>query len=972
MKWFLSSRFPNENTLNIIKSVLKNKDNPIEGIYIMKIISTNTYVGPNIYANFPVICHVIDIGVLEDFPSNKLGASFINGLISAIPSLETHRCSYDTEGGFIKRLRDDEGTWIGHIWEHVTLEIQCLAGLDVSFGRTRSNGIPNQYNLVFEYKQKDVGIRAAELARELLISLLPNKVRDKVEFKVSDGFDFKDSLVRFIKLAQSRNFGPSTQSIVTAATNRNIPYIRLNDASLIQLGHGKFQKRIQATITSETRHIAVEIACNKGTTTKLLASLGLPVPKQKIVRTEDDAIRAFHSINSAVVVKPLDGNHGRGISINLTKEEDVLVAFKVAKEISNSVVIESYVEGDDHRMLVIDGKLVAVAKRVPGHVIGDAKHTIKELVDIVNLDPRRGVGHEKVLTRLELDYQAHKILKKFGYTAETILPLGEVCYLRDTANLSTGGTAIDLTDSVHPDNKDMAERAVKAVGLDVGGVDFLIKDISKSYHEIGGGICEINAAPGFRMHTNPTEGKPRDVASNVIDMLFPNPEQARIPIVAITGTNGKTTTSRMVAHMWKQEGKVVGLTTTDGIYINGKITVKGDTTGPGSAQMVLKDPTTEVAVLETARGGLMRSGLGYEFCNVGACLNVTLDHVKPGDQSDGLKKLARVKKVVTDAATDTAVLNADDIECLKMAASTKAQNIFYVTMDSAHPFVTEHIKLGGKAVVLEPSSNGNMITIYDKEVRIPAVWAHLIPATIEGKAIHNVQNAMFAVAICYSMGMNLDDIRNGLKTFVNSYHQTPGRLNFYDEHPFKVILDYGHNPAAIKMMGILIDQLNVSGKKTTVVTFPGDRSNELIEESVKLLPQYFTHFICKEDDDRRGRPAGEISQIVKELLIKYGANPQNIKVVLSEVEAVDTAMREAKEHDLITIFGDNISRCWKQIVGFNSSTNHAHQIDTIRTAPFQESKNILSDELFKDVVSHATVKSNPRGLILEVGDEHND
>lgn len=938
----------------------------------MKILSTNTYVGPNIYASFPVICHVIDIGILEEWPSNKLGEDFINGLISAIPSLKTHRCSYDEPGGFIKRLRDDEGTWVGHIWEHVTLEIQSLSGLDVSFGRTRGNGIPGQYNLVFEYKQKDVGIRAAELARDLLISIMPNKVRDKVAHKVSDGFSFQDSLIRFIKLAQSRNFGPSTQSIVNAAIERNIPYIRLNDASLIQLGHGKFQKRIQATITSETKHISVELACNKGATTKLLESLGLPVPKQKIVRTEEDALSAFRAINSAVVVKPLDGNHGRGISINLTKEEDVLVGFKIAKEISSSVVIESFVDGDDHRMLVIDGKLVAVARRVPGHVVGDGKHTITELVDIVNSDPRRGVGHEKVLTKLDLDYQASKMIKKQEYHTATILPVGEICYLRDTANLSTGGTAIDLTDHVHPDNKDMAERAVKAIGLDVGGVDFLIKDISKSYHEIGGGICEVNAAPGFRMHTNPTEGKPRDVASNVINMLFPNPKTARIPIVAITGTNGKTTTSRMVAHLWKQVGMVVGLTTTDGIYINGKLTFKGDTTGPVSAQMVLKDPTTEVAVLETARGGLMRSGLGYEFCNVGACLNVTLDHVNVGNDNEGIKKLARIKKVVIDAATDTAVLNADDIECLKMASSTRATNLFYVTMEAAHTFVNEHIKLGGKAVVLEPGSNGDMITIYDNEVKIPVLWAHLIPATIEGKATHNVQNAMFATAICYSMGMSLDDIRNGLKTFVNSYHQTPGRMNFYDEHPFKVLLDYAHNPAAIKMMGSFVDQLNISGNKTLVVTFPGDRTNELIEESVKLLPKHFTHFICKEDDDKRRRKVGEVSQLVKELLIKYGTDPKNIKIILNEFDSVETALREAKEHDLVTIFGDNISRCWKQIVSFNSLTNHVHHHEPTIHAKSTDKKHILDNELFKDVVSHATIKTNSRGLILEVEDEIND
>ena len=471
----------------------------------MRILSTNVYVGPNVYANFPVIRNVIDLGVLENWPSAKIGKDFIDALVEHLPGLQEHGCSYRTEGGFVRRLREDEGTWMGHIWEHVILELQGVAGSDVSFGRTRSAGEIGQYNMVYEYKQKDVGLRAMELARDLLLSILPVELKKEVGFK-NDDFDFEYEKIRFIKFAQSKEFGPSTASLVEAAKKRDIPYLRLNEHSLVQFGYGKHQQRIQATITSQTTHIAVEMSCDKEQTNKVLGGLGLPVPKQRMVRTEEGALSAAKSLGFPLVVKPLDGNHGRGISINLNSMDEIKEAFVEANKVSRYVLLEQFATGFDHRMLVVNGKLVAVAKRVPGHVIGDGKHTIEQLVDIVNEDPRRGVGHEKVLTRLELDYQANTLLTIAGYDKDTILKNDEICYLRSTANLSTGGTAIDVTDIVHPDNRDMAERAIKAVGLDVGGVDFLIDDIAESYHEIGGAICEVNAAPGFRMHVAPSEG----------------------------------------------------------------------------------------------------------------------------------------------------------------------------------------------------------------------------------------------------------------------------------------------------------------------------------------------------------------------------------------------------------------------------------------------------------------------------------
>ncbi len=889
----------------------------------MEIISTNVYQGPNLYANFPVIRHVIDLGELEGWPSVKLGDAFIERLISALPGLYEHGCSYREKGGFVRRLKEGEGTWMGHIWEHVAIELQDIAGSDVSFGRTRSTGDHGQYNMVFEYKQKDVGLRASRLAKDLLLSLLPEALKEKLNVS-NDDFDFEEEKIRFIKFAQSKEFGPSTGSLVDAATKRDIPYIRLNEHSLVQFGHGKYQKRIQATITSETKHIAVEISCDKEQTNTILDGLGLPVPKQRTVRYEKDALLVAKRLGYPLVAKPLNGNHGRGISINIKTDEELLEAYHVAKEHGRWVIIEQYIEGFDHRMLVVDGKLVAVAKRVPGHVIGDGKHTISELIDIVNQDPRRGVGHEKVLTQLQLDHQAVSLLEKANYTKESILAEGEIFYLRKTANLSTGGTAIDLTDVVHPDNREMAERAINAIGLDVGGVDFLIQDITKSYRDIGGAICEVNAAPGFRMHVAPSEGESRDVAGAVIDMLFPDTEKARIPIAAITGTNGKTTTTRMVAHMWKSAGKQTGYTTTDGVYVDGKLTAQGDMTGPKSAQMVLRDPSVEVAVFETARGGLLRSGMGYDYCNVGACLNITEDHMGLKGINT-LEELSHVKRIVTDAARDTAVLNADDPHCLRLSATTKAEHIMYVTMNPEHALVKEHIRRGGKAAIIEKGVNGDMITLFDNHIHMPVLWTHLIPATMEGKALHNVQNAMFAVAICYSMGMSLDDIKNGLRTFATSFFQTPGRMNWFENHPFKVLLDYAHNPAAVRAIAKLVDRLEVKGRKICVLAAPGDRRDQDIAAIAKEVAGHFDYFICRQDDTLRGRAYSEVPKLLKAALIQSGVAEEQITIIEDEKHSVDEALAFARANDLLVIFADNITRSWKQVVHFNQEVYQEEQ-----------------------------------------------
>jgi cyanophycin synthetase len=907
----------------------------------MKITATNVYVGPSIYANFPVIRMVLDIGVLVDWPSVKCGKGFTSGLQKAIPTLTEHGCSYREPGGFLRRLTEDDGTWMGHIMEHVALEIQNIAGSGVSFGRTRTTGEPGMYNMVYAYKQRDAGIEAGHLALRLLMHLLPKKLQNKVDHKIDENFNFESELEEFVLRAQRREFGPSTQSLVDAAVERDIPWLRLNQYSLVQFGHGKYQKRIQATVTSDTGTISTSLASDKEETHSLLKDMGLPVPRQIMFNTEDAAVSAAHKIGYPIVIKPLDANHGRGISINLTTDEQVREAFHFAREQgkSRSILAESFITGFDHRMLVINNELVAVAKRVPGHVIGDGKSTIAQLIDIVNSDPRRGIGHEKVLTRLEIDKPARDSMKEAGYNENTVLKKAEQFFLRSTANLSTGGTAIDLTDVVHPDNREMAIRAVRAVGLDIGGVDFLTDDITHSYKDVGGAIVEVNAGPGFRMHVAPSEGEPRDVAGKVLDMLYPPGAPGRIPVAAITGTNGKTTTTRMLAHIMKTSGHVVGMTSTGGIQVDGRVTVKGDMTGPQSAQIVLRDPTIDFAVLETARGGILRAGLGYNECDVAACINISADHMGLGG-IETLEQLARVKETVVRIANDTAVLNADDKLCLKMADNCRAKHLCYITMDPTHGLVREHIRANGRAVVLEKGINGDMITIYDNGAHIPLLWTHLIPATIEGKAMHNVQNAMFAAAMAFSFGKDLDEIRNGLRTFDTSFFQSPGRTNIYNEHPFKVILDYAHNPAGFRAMADLADKLEPAGNRIIVISAPGDRRDEDIRESVEACLPSFTHFVCKADINRRGRGEGEIPQLIRRYLLELGIEDGNISVFDDEEPAVDHALNMAEEGDLVVITADDLQRTWKQIINLNSDRAENKKLSPVPRYLFPSGPNV--------------------------------
>ncbi|MFN8500172.1 MAG: cyanophycin synthetase, partial [Anaerolineae bacterium] len=707
----------------------------------MRILETRVYRGPNPYGYRPLIRLILDLEDLEDYPTDKM-PGFIDNLLALMPSLEEHGCSYGRPGGFIERMR--EGTWPGHVVEHVALELQNLAGTPVTYGKTRTvpwAAIPDEaresvrqrrlphapagedaeawvrhnpgvYYVIYAYQEEKVGLAAGDLAIGIVRSLVPLDLPSAMPADERAAFNPRAEMEDLARLADRLAFGPSTGAIIDAARKRGIPYIRLNEHSLVQLGYGIHQKRIQATVTSETRHIAVEIAQDKELTTRLLDDMGIPVPRQIVVTTAEDAVEAAERIGYPVVTKPLDASHGRGVSLNLNSPEEVRGGFRAATEHRDDVIVETFLHGHDYRVLVVKGEVVAVSQRIPGHVVGDGTHTVRELVDIVNSDSRRGVGHEKVLTRIAIDRQAERLMRQAGVTLDTVLPDGQVLYLRSTGNLSTGGTAIDRTDEIHFDNAEIARLAAKVVGLDVAGIDFITPDIARSVREVGGGIVEVNAAPGFRMHVSPSEGKSRDAAGPVIDMLFPPGTPSRIPIAAITGTNGKTTTSRMVAHILKMSGKRVGLTTTDGIYINGERYLRGDMTGPWSARMVLKDPTVEVAVLETARGGILREGLGFDRCDVGAVLNVSGDHLGLRGV-ETLEDLAEVKRLVVEVVKDdgTSVLNADDPLVAAMVEHAEGKP-FYFTMNPRNQIVRDHIAQGGRAVVLEEGVNGQRITLY--------------------------------------------------------------------------------------------------------------------------------------------------------------------------------------------------------------------------------------------------------------------
>nr|ABA56282.1 cyanophycin synthetase [Nostoc ellipsosporum]ABV22527.1 cyanophycin synthetase [synthetic construct]ABV22544.1 cyanophycin synthetase [Nostoc ellipsosporum NE1] len=865
----------------------------------MRILKIQTLRGRNYWSirRHKLIVMRLDLETLAETPSNEI-PGFYEGLVEALPSLDGHYCSPGCHGGFLMRVR--EGTMMRHIVEHVALELQELAGMHVGFGRTRETATPGIYQVVIEYLNEEAGRYAGRAAVRLCQSIVDRGRYPKAELE-QDIQDLKD-------LWRDASLGPSTEAIVKEAEKRGIPWMQLSARFLIQLGYGVNHKRMQATMTDKTGILGVELACDKEATKRILAASGVPVPRGTVINFLDDLEEAIEYVGGyPIVIKPLDGNHGRGITIDIRSWEDAEAAYEAARQVSRSIIVERYYVGRDDRVLVVDGKVVAVAERVPAHVIGNGRSTVAELIEEINQDPNRGDGHDKVLTKIELDRTSYQLLERAGYTLNSVPPKGTICYLRATANLSTGGTAVDRTDEIHPENVWLAQRVVKIIGLDIAGLDIVTTDISRPLRELDGVIVEVNAAPGFRMHVAPSQGIPRNVAGAVMDMLFPNEQSGRIPILSVTGTNGKTTTTRLLAHIYKQTGKVVGYTTTDGTYIGDYLVESGDNTGPQSAHVILQDPTVEVAVLETARGGILRFGLGFESANVGVVLNVAADHLGIGD-IDTIDQLANLKSVVAESVYPDgyAVLNADDRRVAAMAEKTKA-NIAYFTMNSESELVRKHIQKGGVAAVYE---NGYLSIVKgDWTHRIER--AEQIPLTMGGRAPFMISNALAASLAAFVQNVSIEQIRAGLRTFRASVSQTPGRMNLFNLGNYHALVDYAHNPASYEAVGAFVRNWT-SGQRIGVVGGPGDRRDEDFVTLGKLAAEIFDYIIVKEDDDTRGRPRGSASELITKGITQVKPDAR-YESILDETQAINKGLDMAPANGLVVILPESVSRAIKLI-----------------------------------------------------------
>ncbi len=850
----------------------------------MTIENIQVLSGPNYWSLRPCIQMRLDIGQLEKRPTSKLD-QFYERLKETLPSLYDHRCSVGTPGGFFERVKD--GTWMGHVVEHVALELQTLAEMDTGFGRTRKTKTPGVYNVVFSYVVSEVGKRAGKLSVDFCESLI-------------DGKDPKlDEIIQELKeLREEYKLGPSTSSIVDEAVKRGIPFFRLNRGSLVQLGYGKNQERIRATMTSQTGSLAVDFAQDKWETKSLLEYQGIPVPKGVETSRYGRAKDAVKKIGYPLVVKPSDGNHGRGITVGVNNNNHFEIAYEAAMKQSKNgyVIIEQMLDGADFRFLVINGTLVAAAKRIPAHVKGNGKLSIQELIDTENENPLRGYGHENVLTEIDIDSQTERLISDAGYTLDSVLDKGEILYLKTTANLSTGGTAIDILDSVHPANVHIAERAIKIIGLDIGGVDIVAPDVTTPLPENGGGIVEINAAPGFRMHLQPTEGLARNVAEPVIDMLFPPGKSSTIPIIAITGTNGKTTTTRLIDHIFKLAGNTVGMCTTEGVYIKNRMIYQGDMTGPISHKMVLTDPTVDLAVLECARGGMLRAGLGFKTCDVGVVTNVSEDHL-------GLRgihtvdQLARVKSIIPEIVKQdgVTVLNADDDLVRAMSEKTKGKIIYFSLDWKNNSTVSNHLKDGETAVVFDDG----WLCMMKGQWKYPIVDVKDVPLTFGGKAKFNILNALSAAGAAIGLGLKLENIKAGLVTFFPSHAQTPGRLTMTDMGDFNVLVDYAHNKAGYDA---LIDFVSSYNPEKTIMTLcvPGDRRDEDFESIAESCANNVDTIVLFESY-LRGLEEGEISDKLKKYLMKYGMEDDQIIIIYDEQSAVQYCLDVGGQYDFVIL-----------------------------------------------------------------------
>ena len=858
-----------------------------EDIKGMEIKLVQAVEGANVYSYRPIIRAVLDLQEWAGKTSDSLG-DFNARLVQSLPGLSEHFCSRGKAGGFLERLR--EGTLIGHIIEHVTIEFLTMVGQTIPYGKTMViSGSTSEYEIIFNYESKEGAMEAFYQAVSFIEALLKGEPAKPSEY-----------LHKIKRKIVPHELGLSTKAMIQACEHRGIPVMRLNEHSLLQLGYGRNQRRVQAAMTDETSCIGVDIACDKGLTKRLLHEAGIPVPRGRVAKTEEEALEAFRWLENPVVVKPYNGNQGKGVSLALINEAEVRSAFRVAQAYGDEVIVEEYIEGQHYRLLVIGGELIAAAERIPAHVIGDGQSSIEALVEKANCDPLRGEDHEKALTKIKIDPVVLLTLAQKNLTVFSVPENGEVVYLRDSANLSTGGIAVDVTDWVHSDNAKLAIYAARVVGLDIAGVDLVSEDITQSYRSANGQIIEINAAPGIRMHHFPSLGKARDVGKILVDRVIPT-GNARIPIVAITGTNGKTTTTRLIGKMLAAQNLDVGMSTTDGIFIKGERLVEGDTTGPESARIVLRHPDVQVAVLETARGGILRAGIAYDYADVAVVTNVSGDHL--GQYGiETLEDLAHVKSLVAEVVKPHSyvVLNADDPYVVAMAKKTKGRVIYFsIHKDNIH--VRKHLGLGGTAIFVR---RGIILLCQGSQIyRMGAV--RQLPITLEGMAVHNIQNALAALAAGWALGLSAETMRKSLQNFHSDEIDSRGRLNFYNLSGVNVCIDYGHNAEGIKMVVNTLKKFKPSAL-VGCITVPGDRSNETVREVAQVAARGFQRLIIREDEDLRGRQPGEIAGMLYAEAVGSGMAPERIEMVLPEREAFQYGLDTCVPGEMFVMFYEHL------------------------------------------------------------------
>jgi cyanophycin synthetase len=882
----------------------------------MRIDNIRTLSGPNVYSHKPVLVMTLYLDELADKESFEV-PGFIGRLIDLLPGLHEHHCSKGRPGGFVERLR--EGTYFGHIVEHVALELTTPAGIPVNHGKTREADEPGCYHVAVEY--------SAEHGMRYLLSAAVELVEALVK---GEPFPLDERIQEARRIVARTELGPSTRAIVDAAARRGMPWMRFGDGSLVQLGYGKNRKLIHAAVTDRTSAIAVDIATDKQLTKRLLSQVSIPVPAGMVCRSEDEAVAALEQLDPPVVVKPLDSSQGRGVSLNLRSAEEVAAAFRIASNVSRAVLVEEQLTGRDYRVLVVNNSMVAASHRLAAHVVGDGKHSIAELVEIANSDPLRGEGHEKPLTRIKLDSIASAMLARRGLTVEHVPAQGEKLFLCDSHNLSTGGTARDVTDTVHPEVARLCERAARVIGFDLCGIDLILEDISKPLSEQRGGILEINASPGLRMHHYPSEGTPRDVGGAIVEMLYPQDSTARIPVISITGTNGKTTVTRMIGRLLAEAGNVVGMTTTDGIYVAGELIVEGDTTGPQSARTVLCDSSVEVAVLETARGGITRRGLGYDWSDISVMTNIQADHIG----QDGIRSiddLVYIKSLVAERVKEggTLVLNADDERLARLMETPRVsrikKNVIYFSLRENHLLLKRHRASGGTAYFVK----GGWIVeaIGEREYRI--IEAAAIPVTMLGAAEFNIANVMAAFAACRAYGLSRAQVASAIMGFHSEGHN-PGRVNLYRVAGGYVMLDYGHNPEALKAVCRMASLWSVR-RVTGVIGVPGDRADSIIEQAGRVAARGFQRLIIKEDEDLRGRASGEVASLLCNA-VKDEAPDRECIVIHSEAAALGRALEEITEGEIVIMFYDKLAPLLEVLKQFD-----AVPVSTIEQQPAQVS-----------------------------------